>query len=226
MHLFLVLCAVSACGVASRLTVRSPLVAAHSTPFFKEKLCTIRGGSIVGTIPSVTRDFIASLSLPTVKIVLQLLLTSLNIVCWIVPLKTKKFSANSNVLGRANAFAGGIFLMLTFGHLLAHSAETLHSIGVDINYAFQFTLVGYLLLFFIEKIAFNTHEIMHEAVDGHDHDHGHQHAQGTISKGSLSSKSAIVLLVAMSIHSLIETMALGTHLSTPQLTYSLTYSLA
>ena len=141
-----------------------------------------------------------------------------------MPLKTKKFSANTNVLGRANAFAGGIFLMLTFGHLLAHSAETLHSIGVDINYAFQFTLVGYLLLFFIEKIAFNTHEIMHEAVDGHDHDHGHQHAQGTISKGSLSSKSAIVLLVAMSIHSLIETMALGTHLSTPQLTHSLTHS--
>jgi len=83
MHLFLVLCAVSVCGVASRLTVRSPLVAAHSTPFLKEKLCTIRGGSIVGTIPTVTRDFIASLSLPTVKIVLQLLLTSLNIVCWI-----------------------------------------------------------------------------------------------------------------------------------------------
>ena len=128
----------------------------------------------------------------------------------IVPLKTKKFASNTNLLGRANAFAGGIFLMLTFGHLLAHSTETLHSIGMDINYAFQFTLLGYLLLFLIEKIAFNTHEIMHEAVDSHHHDHGHQpHHDHGISKGSLSSKSAIVLLIAMSIHSLIETMALG-----------------
>lgn len=144
----------------------------------------------------------------------------------------------------------------------------------------MFTLLGYMVMFFVEKIMFNAHAIMHSVLDdglGHGHSHGHGHGvqaeQCTIDhshtaasdmththmpvleaaplegapvdapaavilgsvedmaaptnsptaasvvhlpsasvekKAPLSSKSAIILLFAMSLHSLFETMALGT----------------
>ena len=167
------------------------------------------------------------------KIILQLLLTVLNMVCWIIPLRNKKFSQNTTILSLANSFAGGIFLMLAFGHLLPHSIEVLDSVHIDRSVAFNFCLVGYLLVFFIEKIAFNSHALLHEAgnnhkdnsppstpkvlanIHDHDHSHGHDHDENcnhndnSIVKGTMSPKSAIVLLLAMSCHSLFETMALG-----------------
>jgi ZIP Zinc transporter len=85
---------------------------------------------------------------------------------WAIPLRNKNLTKNSKLLGLANAFAGGIFLMLAFGHMLPHSVGVLESIGKDRNIAFKFTLVGYLLVFFIEKIAFNSHAMMHDAEAG------------------------------------------------------------
>ena len=84
---------------------------------------------------------------------------------WAIPLRSKNLTNNSKLLGLANAFAGGIFLMLAFGHMLPHSVTVFESIGKDRNIAFKFTLVGYLLVFFIEKIAFDSHALMHEATD-------------------------------------------------------------
>ena len=66
--------------------------------------------------------------------------------------------------------------MLAFGHMLPHSVGVLESIGADRNIAFKFTLVGYLLVFFIEKIAFNSHALLHDAMDnGSDTAHTHTH---------------------------------------------------
>lgn len=138
--------------------------------------------------------------------------------------------------------------MLGFGHLLPHAVESLQSIGADTSLAFKFTLVGYLIVFFFEKIAFNSHSILHSVMDGHEHnhdhrphakdnnpsivlngvvglhldghDHGHGHdhdhhstctldhdhrmdhcaSAGPVTKGSLSSRSAIILLLAMALH--------------------------
>lgn len=62
--------------------------------------------------------------------------------------------------------------MLAFGHMLPHSVHVLESIGSDKNMAFKFTLLGYLLVFFIEKIAFDGLQIMHEhTVDQKDNNH-------------------------------------------------------
>ena len=60
------------------------------------------------------------------------------------------------------------------------------------------------LILFVEKVAFDSHGMLHDAVEG-DHDHSRGNSKGK----TLSTKSAIVLLVAMSLHSLIETVALG-----------------
>ena len=60
-----------------------------------------------------------------------------------------------------------------------------------------------LLILLVEKVAFNSHSMLHEVV-------GHSHSRNDRKVGgAMSSKSALVLLIAMSLHSLIETLALG-----------------
>jgi zinc transporter 1/2/3 len=91
---------------------------------------------------------------------------------WYIPLKNKNLTNNSSLLSLANAFSGGIFLMLAFGHMMPHSIEVLKSLDKDINITFKFVLFGYLLVFFIEKIAFNSHS---HGDDNHSHDlHTHK----------------------------------------------------
>ena len=191
-------------------------------------------------------------------------------------MRNKQFSQNQYALGVANSFAGGIFLMLAFGHLLPHSVSILESIHVDRSYAFSAALVGYLVIFFVEKIMFNSHSILHSVMEvhggDHSHDHRHNHSYEShsencdhvtgdaslhqqrevsissapttpetssvsalvdvpgieppftdhdkhalintpstahTSNSALSPRSAIILLLAMSVHSLFESMALG-----------------
>lgn len=218
---------------------------------------TVAGGAGAGAAAAaVAQTGPAGMPLFAVKMILQLALTSINMISWAIPLRNKNFTKDSKLLGLANCFAGGIFLMLAFGHMLPHSIEVLGSIGADRNLAFKFALLGYLVVFFIEKMAFDAHSIMHEVMDdSHSHSHDHAHSASTSSSsnivaefdsnsksttipnavtldhshghvehfdtvadssagssssgGSLSPKSAIVLLAAMSVHSLFETMALG-----------------
>lgn len=178
-------------------------------------LLLIKGGSI-STLSE-------KISLPTLKLILQIALTGFNICCWALPLRSRNFSQNKFSLGIANAFSGGIFLMLAFSHMMPHSAEIFESIGLSGDNTFKFTLLGYLSVFFFEKILLDSHSMLHSAStssDGHDHgpdSHGHQgHDECKVCStasveggGSLSPSSAILLLLAMAMHSLLETMALG-----------------
>ena len=141
-------------------------------------------------------SMVSSLPLHVVKGLLQLLLTSLNILCFALPLMNESISGNKWLMGLANSFASGIFLMLAFGHMIPHSIHTLQSIQRDTNITFYAVLAGYLLVFFIEKVAFANQHMDTLPTEGHSSSHD-------------SSKSAIVLLLAMSIHSLMETAALG-----------------
>ena len=102
------------------------------------------------------------------KVIFQFFLTALNVACWLIPLKSKKISENKLGLSLANAFSGGVFLSLAFGHLIP---ECVHGFEAY-NEATPFLLVlaGYLLIFFIEKVAFDAHDILHEMADDH-HDH-------------------------------------------------------
>ena len=63
----------------------------------------------------------SSIPLPLFKIFLQLLLTGLNVCCWLVPMKIKRFRENQSLISLANAFSGGVFLSLAFGHMIPHS---------------------------------------------------------------------------------------------------------
>lgn len=200
-------------------------------------LLGIRGGA-VGTVSG-------GLPLPAAKLLLQLALSLLNVCCWLVPLRTESFTQDKKMLSIANAFAGGVFLMLGLGHLVPHSLEALTSIHANSNMTFYAVIGGFLMMLFIEKVAFNSHALLHSfggGNDDHSHQHTHEHSTLLASSGpvqssvdvsctldhdhsihhnlgtqatsptqnaALSPTAAIVLLSAMSVHSLFETMALG-----------------
>lgn len=165
-------------------------------------LCHIKGGNIqLGNL--------VNLQLPLLKIGLQLAVTLLNCLCWYIPLKTQNFHQESSLLGYGNAFAGGIFLMLSLGHMIPHAIESLESQGVKSISAFYLSLVGYSLILFIEKIAFNTHELLHNDTNESNAVESVNQTNNKVSGGSMSDKSAIVLVLALSLHSLFEALALG-----------------
>jgi len=186
-----------------------------------------RGGHGIHSHDSHPIDAIVStvtpfnLPLNAWKVIFQFFLTALNVACWLIPLKSKKISENKLGLSLANAFSGGVFLSLAFGHLIP---ECVHGFEAY-NEATPFLLVlaGYLLIFFIEKVAFDAHDILHEMADHDHHSHaaprgGHVggHSSSTAngaaaappSAGS-SGRSAVILLGALAVHSILEMMALG-----------------
>jgi len=145
------------------------------------------------------------------KVLFQAFLTALNVACWLIPLKSKKISENKLGLSLANAFSGGVFLSLAFGHLIP---ECIHGFEAY-NEATPFLLVlaGYLLIFFVEKVAFDAHDILHE-MEAHSEGRGdvrggHQHNGSTAASAASSGRSAVILLGALAVHSILEMMALG-----------------
>mmetsp|Transcript_46413 Transcript_46413/g.140559 ORF Transcript_46413/g.140559 Transcript_46413/m.140559 type:complete len:459 (-) Transcript_46413:390-1766(-) len=153
------------------------------------------------------------------KVLFQVVLTTLNVLCWLIPLKSDKISENKLALSLANAFSGGVFLSLAFGHLIP---ECVHGFPAgEYNEALPYMLVlsGYLLIFFVEKVAFDAHGLMHAGEEGHDahghHTHGKESkvANGKIdseeSEGLGTGRSAVILLGALAVHSVLEMTALG-----------------
>lgn len=155
------------------------------------------------------------------KIIFQAMLTTINVVCWLVPLKSKKITDNKLGLSLANAFSGGVFLSLAFGHLIPECVHGFNGVGKEYNEALPYMIVlgGYLLIFFVEKVAFDAHEIMHEmegggGMDGHEkHDSKVNGSTSAVSKqdssSSFTGRSAVILLGALAVHSILEMTALG-----------------
>jgi zinc transporter 1/2/3 len=153
------------------------------------------------------------------KVIFQALLTTLNVVCWLVPLRSKKISDNKLALSLANAFSGGVFLSLAFGHLIPECVHGFH--GYNEVTPYLLVLSGYLLIFFVEKVAFDAHEILHEMEHAQDRQHQHGHddndklatsENGDSAKndgGATSGRSALILLGALAVHSILEMAALG-----------------
>lgn len=154
------------------------------------------------------------------KIIFQVILTTINVVCWLVPLKSKSFGENKLALSLANAFSGGVFLSLAFGHLIPECVDGFASSVGQYNEAAPYMLVlsGYLLIFFVEKVAFDANDILHEMENGGGGDStatqqtqngsGKEVAAGAAPTRN-TSRSAVILLAALAVHSILEMMALG-----------------
>jgi len=169
------------------------------------------------------------------KIIFQAMLTTINVVCWLLPLKSKKISENKLGLSIANAFSGGVFLSLAFGHLIPECVEGFHGVkssnsaagSILSNEALPYMIVlsGYLLIFFVEKVAFDAHDIMHEmesgggsggaSQEGHSHKKVDKKKNGappsltTKESSGFTGSSAVILLGALAVHSILEMTALG-----------------
>ena len=153
------------------------------------------------------------------KVIFQAFLTALNVVCWLVPLRSKKISENKLALSLANAFSGGVFLSLAFGHLLPECTHGFSEHNEVMPY--MLVLAGYLLIFFVEKVAFDAHGLMHGEEHAHHH-HGECRAVAPKANGAKtlaasdeeddgghSGRSAVILLGALAVHSILEMTALG-----------------
>lgn len=136
------------------------------------------------------------------KVIFQAFLTTLNVVCWLIPLRSKKISENKLALSLANAFSAGVFLSLAFGHLIPECVHGFEGYNEVIPY--MLVLSGYLLIFFVEKVAFDADGILHEMEHAQDNPNkidGNEH--------STSGRSAVILLGALAVHSILEMTALG-----------------
>ena len=166
-----------------------------------------------------------------------MILTGFNVLCWCIPLRYKNFTQNNDILSLANSFSGGIFLMLCYGHLLPESISLLLSASDSssdsgssssinnkvITKALLYCLFGYMLMLFIEKVAFNTSHHNHENNNDCEISYNNNSINRSSSITSTSDsrnkndnhnsnsgvKSAIALCSALSIHSFFEAMALG-----------------
>ena len=173
----------------------------------KSALVNVRGGGLEGQ-ESVLGAAAASLAVATPynislnawKIIFQIILTTINVVCWLGPLKNKKFSENKLGLSLANAFSGGVFLSLAFGHFIP---ECVHGFeGYNEALPFMITLGGYLLIFFVEKVAFDAHSYLDASTESSKENGENSHS---LSNG----RGAVILLGALAVHSILEMTALG-----------------
>lgn len=186
--------------------------------------CTLvpRGGAAAQAATAAAAEVVTkmpyNIPLNGWKIIFQAILTTINVVCWLVPLKSKSFGENKLALSLANAFSGGVFLSLAFGHLIPECVEGFSSSLGHYNEAAPYMLVlgGYLLIFFVEKVAFDAHEIMHEMEHAQEQQQTQQNGKAVASKkndaeavGHNTGRSAVILLAALAVHSILEMTALG-----------------
>lgn len=140
------------------------------------------------------------------KVIFQVILTTINVLCWLIPLKSKKISENKLGLSLANAFSGGVFLSLAFGHLIP---ECVHGFaGYNEVTPYLLVLSGYLLIFFVEKVAFDAHDILHEMEHAGEQKKSGKNGEVAEAAGT-TGRSALILLAALAVHSILEMTALG-----------------
>ena len=106
-----------------------------------------------------------------VKIGSLILLLGIAIGFGIMPYFIQSCRKNNKFLGLSNSFSGGIFLGMGLFHILPESAEMLEKL-CDAPIAYFCSFGAYAIILFVEKIAINSHSLVHAA---HDHCYDHEH---------------------------------------------------
>ena len=167
------------------------------------------------------------MSLKSAKLVLQVALSMFNIACWVIPLRNRAaFLGNQSSISLANAFAAGVFLMLSLTHMLPHAFErwseavaagtgqgqsTVTSaikiiFGGDVStLSVQGPLLcmvaGYLIVLGLDKVLGGNSSGSENANDKTMSGSGNPNHDGSFDRQpSPTPKSAVLLLLAMCIH--------------------------
>ena len=87
----------------------------------------------------------------------------MTLVFGLMPYCIKKCRKSTKFLSISNSFAGGLFLGIGLFHVLPDSAETLKNEYKDIDLPFAYfgAYISYALILFVEKVAFNSHSLLH-----------------------------------------------------------------
>lgn len=121
------------------------------------------------------------------KILWTLAIFGLSLLFGFAPKIFTKFSKNhtnkTKLLGFSNALSGGIFLSIAFFHLLPEASESFSNYFLKFNkpklaeypFHFLFAFISYSLILFIEKIAFDSHSLIHHKHEDKTEDHSENH---------------------------------------------------
>ncbi len=138
----------------------------------------------------------------------------------LLPLKLR---VRDRLLSFGNVLSGGIFLAAGFTHMLPEAVEGFKQLELLENLPLPYILCmfGILLTFFIEKVAFATQHQHHHALfsshgEGVDleelqqrHSTQPEISRGIVKKEGESNVNMYMLIVLLSVHSVIEGIALG-----------------
>ena len=94
-----------------------------------------------------------------VKIVSIFVFLGMAMAFGLMPYYVKKFRTSTKFLSISNAFAGGLFLGIGLFHVLPESSEKLEEFSLP--WAFFCAYLSYALILFVEKVAFNSHSLLH-----------------------------------------------------------------
>eukprot|EP00547_Thalassionema_nitzschioides_P013525 CAMPEP_0194247596 /NCGR_PEP_ID=MMETSP0158-20130606/16820_1 /TAXON_ID=33649 /ORGANISM="Thalassionema nitzschioides, Strain L26-B" /LENGTH=397 /DNA_ID=CAMNT_0038983711 /DNA_START=24 /DNA_END=1214 /DNA_ORIENTATION=- len=168
----------------------------------ENNVCSIRGGesSTVESAATAALDAVTPYGIPlnAWKVIFQIFLTFINVAFWLFPLKSKKMTENKLVLSIANSFSGGVFLSLAFGHLLPECTHGFRGMNEAIPY--MLALSGYMLIFMVEKVIFDTEHCLESSEKDKNNKEGNAAGAG---------RGAVILLMALAVHSILEMTALG-----------------
>ena len=120
----------------------------------------------------------------------------------------KSVESADPVVSVLNAFSGGVFLTAGLTHILPHviesSAEVDHG---DYPLPYALVIIGYLLVFLVEKVLFHTH-----AHDTHEHEQKKDVERAPVEHAGdhgPNLTSSLVLLLAISLHAILAGVTLG-----------------
>jgi zinc transporter 1/2/3 len=96
----------------------------------------------------------------------------------LIPLKSKSFKESPRLLGVANAFSGGVFLAIALMHIMPEQVNNYNELWEENHPSsededndpfpmpFLLLVIGYTLILSIDKVIFDTHDILGD-------EHGH-----------------------------------------------------
>jgi len=142
--------------------------------------------------------------LPALKIVAALGVFAAALLGGWLPLRIGAGDSERRALGWGSALAAGIFLGTGLILLEAEARELWRELGASPAWAPVLTAVGFLTLLLLEHVVFS--DAAHAAVHAHAGEPGHLHGGPTLVEGRLP----YAVLLALSVHSLIAGVALGT----------------